>query len=264
MWSPTPRCSVLGAGGSLAPEGEATVAVVVVHEHHERLPADLEAGPGVLGRLGDAGEAEAELAHASERGVGCCGGGLLCLRCRRRLLGGRLRSARLWYPRLRYPRLRRLGAVGFFEQGGEGFSMHAGQAYEHVRVAGVVVGEEERLRIGGDEHVAGVHVGVHHQRLAVLAEPGEQLAAHLERRGAVRRALLHALERAPHRPHVVEGHAACGGGPGPRLRHVPVDMPCRAARQPPASAGIRSSVSHPPGASRRPRASWMPGPGPAW
>jgi hypothetical protein len=65
---------------------------------------------------------------------------------------------------------------------------------EHPRVLQVVVGDEVRLRLGGNEFVAFVEGRPNDERLAIFAQSGDELATELECWCSVGCAFGHAIK----------------------------------------------------------------------
>ena len=80
---------------------------------------------------------------------------------------------------------RRHLAPGALEQVGQRGFCQPRQPHQHQWIVTVVVGEEEGVGIRLREDLARNEIRAQHQRLAVLLEPRQQLAADLERRRAV-------------------------------------------------------------------------------
>src|SRR3954466_11850178 len=124
---------------------------------------------------------------------------------------------------LRYQPLGRVEPPGLFDQVLDLLSPYLRQPYQHVRVAHIMVGEEEALRIGRHQHLAGVEADLEHERFAVLPQPGDELAAHPQAGSAIARPLLHSWERQRDLADGVVGDRACHGSripeTGPAHRH---------------------------------------------
>ena len=126
------------------------------------------------------------------------------------------------------------------EQIAQRIGVDARQANQDPRVVEVVVGKVVGVRIGGQQFFALVEIHTDYQCLAVLAQARDQLAAHLERRRAVRRAFLDVVQRQRDFANVIERHrefTAASTCRPPRWRKCPA--PSRRARRrvhPPAVA----------------------------
>src|SRR5258708_1947918 len=86
------------------------------------------------------------------------------------------------------------------------------EARQYHRIAEVVVGDEERLRVGLQQVVARLVADLEHDRAAVLVQARQQPAAMAPGGGAVGRAFLDAGQRAHHAPDCREGKLASGDG----------------------------------------------------
>src|SRR5438128_8599099 len=64
------------------------------------------------------------------------------------------------------------------------------QMHEHRRIAVVVIGSEERLRIGLEKDVAQIEADLQRDRLVVLAQADEELSTDAKRQCAVRGSLF--------------------------------------------------------------------------
>ncbi len=78
----------------------------------------------------------------------------------------------------------------------------------------VVVGDEEDVGLGVEQEVARVEVDADDERLAVFAQPREELAGGLERGRAVRGALLYRGQSQPEGARRVESGTGRAGGLG--------------------------------------------------
>jgi len=88
--------------------------------------------------------------------------------------------------------LRRAAAPRLLKQVAQVSERDPGEPNQNSRVAPVVIGDEERLGICLHPEVAFIVATLNHQCLAVLPQPGEELAADPKPRGSVARTLLDA------------------------------------------------------------------------
>src|SRR5258708_5461590 len=119
--------------------------------------------------------------------------------------------------------------------------MDARQPNQDPRVVAVVVGKVVRVRVGGQQFFALIEIHANYQRLAVLAQAGDQLAANLERRRAVRRAFLDVLQRQRNFANVIERHREFNAAaylPTTTIEKLSGTMAPRPPPRPPAGGGV--------------------------
>src|SRR6185295_6277320 len=102
----------------------------------------------------------------------------------------------------------------------ESASRNRREPNEDRRVAGVVVGDEEHLRIGAHQDLPLIHADAKRERLAVLAKACQELASDSKRRRPVRGSLFHAWQGEGDLTYGVEGrHSSALYFPNARSRH---------------------------------------------